>query len=137
MVRAPDKGYVFAGWVSPIPANGDTGTQDIWLLKTDSLLCEYQSCPIAYLAVKEYVNNFNENISVYPNPANDKITISLSEPNNSLGVIKLFDIQGKELFSEKTESNSFVLSLRQFNSGIYFLEIKKDFNSVTKKIIKQ
>ncbi|MBK8366523.1 MAG: hypothetical protein IPL10_03625 [Bacteroidetes bacterium] len=36
IVQAPDKGYCFSGFVSPM--NGDGGTQDIWLLKTDSTL---------------------------------------------------------------------------------------------------
>jgi hypothetical protein len=40
LVQAPDKGYVFSGFINPIFANGGTGNQDIWLLKTDSTFCE-------------------------------------------------------------------------------------------------
>jgi hypothetical protein len=136
LVRSPDNGYLFGGFVIPIPANGDIGTQDIWLLKTDSLLCEYPSCPISILSVNESKNDYG-NIVIYPNPTQSKITISFSENSNSISTINLFNIQGEEMISESFRTNSFVLNLEQFNSGVYFLEVKHNSERFVRKIYKQ
>jgi hypothetical protein len=71
------------------------------------------------------------NFSVYPNPASDKILISLL--NNEIGEIKVYNITGelvKRIYSKTRESE---LIIEELNPGMYFIEILN--NRI--KIVKQ
>lgn len=76
-------------------------------------------------------------VSVYPNPFQDKITISL-ENESSNAKVKLVDITGKQLYNNSFSGNSIEINnLESLNSGIYFLKIEDQNGSfTTKKIIK-
>ncbi len=75
----------------------------------------------------------DESISVYPNPASDYINIELTYDQTILA-INCYDIFGKKVL--KTSQNT-QLDLSKLMSGMYFIEIKTDIGSVTKKIIIQ
>lgn len=72
-------------------------------------------------------------VSIYPNPASDKLTIN--SENSEINNITIVDVSGKMLYSE-TEINSEnkTLDLSKYSEGVYFITIN---NSLTKKIIKQ
>ena len=76
-------------------------------------------------------------VSVYPNPFQDKITISF-ENESSNAKVKLVDITGKQLYNNSFSGNSIEINnLENLNSGIYFLKIEDQNGSfTTKKIIK-
>jgi hypothetical protein len=78
------------------------------------------------------INNEDQplNLSVYPNPATDFITIS-----NMLdaGIITLFNSTGKLVF-RTTQSEIDISSLEK---GIYFIIIENEVNSVKRKLIIQ
>ncbi|MCZ8259258.1 MAG: hypothetical protein O9333_03920, partial [Beijerinckiaceae bacterium] len=81
VVQAPDKGYCFSGFVSPM--NGDGGTQDIWLLKVDSNFCESNASCVTGME-----DSYDQNgISVFPNPASDELQITF---DNSLSSTLVF-----------------------------------------------
>ena len=71
----------------------------------------------------------NGEISIYPNPTKDKITITSKEEINR---IELFDVAGKEILTAK---NAKELNLTSLNSGIYFLKISGENFSVNKKVV--
>ncbi len=70
-------------------------------------------------------------ISVYPNPTSEKITI-----NTKYEIIssQLFDVAGKEILSSK---NSKEINLKEngISKGIYFLKISGTDFSVNKKVV--
>jgi hypothetical protein len=70
-------------------------------------------------------------ISIYPNPANDKITINSKEEITSA---QLFDVAGKEILSVKN-TKEINLKENQLSKGIYFLKISGEDFSVNKKVI--
>lgn len=80
-------------------------------------------------------------ISIYPNPAHDVVTIRL--PENSSGVaISLTDLTGKTILSHKEINpieNSIIFDIQSLTVGIYFLTVIDGNSSAsyTKKIIKQ
>ncbi|MFA7080994.1 MAG: C25 family cysteine peptidase [Bacteroidales bacterium] len=85
-------------------------------------------------AVITSINNINQgidNISVYPNPAQDIINISNL---NTKSDIVLYDLLGRVKFSSlnKIISNINVSSLK---NGVYYLSIKSDSDIINKKII--
>lgn len=76
------------------------------------------------------------NVSVYPNPTNDQLTIS-SEFNGSL-YFNLYDVFGKEIISQVEFYQIASLDLSNQPNGIYIIQIANDNgNSVVKRIVKQ
>jgi hypothetical protein len=134
MIKAPDNGYVFSGFFSPIFANGGTGNQDIWLLKTDSNFCESS----AYCGYPTFVQQANINIyDLYfrPNPTSGLLSITTPYTFNK---IELLSITGQVLLSQTVNDTTHQLNLQNFAEGIYFVKvIYVNGQSVTKKIIKQ
>lgn len=81
--------------------------------------------------VLDITNVETENLSIYPNPTADFITISLE--NTVIDSVELYDITGKLIL--KSQSNK--ISLIDFNSGIYLLKIHTYGNTIARRIIKE
>ena len=81
------------------------------------------------------VTNFDKNnISIYPNPVENKLFISAKE---NLKSIKVYTILGKEIINLKTDNAKIELEMMAFNKGIYLLKAVTISNkNITKKIIK-
>lgn len=77
-----------------------------------------------------------ENISVYPNPAKDKLNIK-NNTNMTLNKVIVYDVTGKLILkldmSQNNRLSSFDVSNLQ--SGMYFLNISTDTASITKKFV--
>ncbi len=133
LVQAPDKGYVFSGFISPIFANGGTGNQDIWLLKTDSTFCEGAFNCGYPTGVKE-MSYWDEVIGVSPNPTSDVLNIS---SRFSFEKVELLSVTGQVLIRENTSSNNLALITNNLTNGIYFVKVSySNGMSITKKVIK-
>ncbi len=78
-------------------------------------------------------------ISTFPNPANDRLSIRLSLSNSQIVRLSLFDVQGRELkFIEKTfysGKNNAEFDLSELKNGIYILSAKAADFTVPKKVI--
>ena len=74
-------------------------------------------------------NTKNSTIKIYPNPANNKITIDATDVVD----VKLFDVVGKQIFSTK-ENNVDVSNL---TNGVYFIQVQTKQNTTTQKIMVQ
>jgi hypothetical protein len=60
--------------------------------------------------------------------------LTINTNNLELSSINIFDILGKKVFSQNTfTTNS--LNVSQLKSGVYFVKITAQNNSITKKII--
>jgi hypothetical protein len=77
---------------------------------------------------------------VYPNPANEAVTVTLREVNTAY-TIELTDLTGRNvktlLSGERSKEQPFHLNLDGLDSGIYFLTIAGNHQTLTKKLIKQ
>ena len=73
---------------------------------------------------------------IYPNPANDNITVSL--PFEVNGGYDLYDLSGKLLVSKNIPGQQFKINLDTYANGAYFLRVWTDGgNQIIKKIIKE
>ena len=86
-------------------------------------------------------NNALNELSIYPNPANDKATISLLSSSNETINYTLYDAQGK-LIEEKvlyihSGINTLEISVHQLqiSKGIYFIKLVLEGKSITKKLV--
>ena len=112
---------------------GDYGIGDIGILNSWSIeICYNQATP---LNTNDY--NFNS-ISVFPNPNTGEFTITFDNKQSSNIYIDVFDIRGRQIFSNKylsTGNFNQKVNLKNAQSGMYVLRISDDTSILTKKII--
>ncbi len=76
----------------------------------------------------------NEQISIYPNPVKDILSIDLKAQK---GNVKIFDLSGKVVKTTEVNKSGSV-DVSKLSKGVYIVEITTNGNSkVTKKIIKE
>lgn len=73
-------------------------------------------------------------ISLYPNPTSSMVNI---KAENTIKSTELYDVQGRLIQINKTDSNEVVLDISTYNSGIYFIKVTTDVGSQIKKIVKE
>lgn len=62
-------------------------------------------------------------MKVYPNPAEDELQLKISDSNLTNLTYQLFDINGKNIVSQKINQAETIISLKKFNKGVYFLVV--------------
>lgn len=85
------------------------------------------------LSVKEYIEK-EQNLSIYPNPAKDKIKI-LS--NSSINKVLVYNVFGKLVYKSSEESSNFTIDISSFSKGVYLVKAFSNDEITTKKIIKE
>jgi len=90
--------------------------------------------------------NIEQNILIYPNPANDNLTISINSPkasqaNAQLRImdVSILDITGKQVTSKKYkgESKKYIVNVENLPAGLYFIKIKTNNGEIMRKFVKQ
>ena len=74
------------------------------------------------------------NVSLYPNPTSDQVTITSDVLLND---IQVTDLNGKVILSQKVNGVSASLNLSNVESGIYMVILNSDKGSLTKQIVKK
>lgn len=88
----------------------------------------------AFAGIKEN-NTKATNLSIYPNPFNEELTISLDQDQKS--EVTIADITGKTIVNQNFNTQIIKLDLSRMSSGQYIVSIKNDNSISTRKIIKQ
>ena len=74
--------------------------------------------------------------SVYPNPTNGIVNISLKE--GSLLKIELYSMTGKLLFKKDLNSDTYALDMSDYSSGLYHMKVFNQNNDIVNtKILKE
>ncbi|WP_165851367.1 T9SS type A sorting domain-containing protein [Brumimicrobium aurantiacum] len=86
-------------------------------------------------------NGIFEDISLFPNPANDKLNISLNNYTNSMK-LEIIDLTGKKVKTLNYSSQGNVefkmsIDISNLRNGLYFCKFTSDGKQVTHKFIKQ
>ncbi len=85
------------------------------------------------------LQNANDQITLFPNPATDRLQLKIDALEFETGTLFLYDIVGKEIQASVIQSNSQTFLLNNLNSGIYFAKVvlsnKAKTVSITKKVI--
>ncbi len=77
---------------------------------------------------------FDKNISIYPNPADEKIFINSDLPVK-LDEIQILSLDG-DIIKEYTDRFDEHIDISELPSGMYFIKFVKNDSTITKKIIK-
>ena len=85
------------------------------------------------------LNFNNEDISIFPNPANKIINIEFKSQQIKSYDAEIYNIQGKLIFMKQYKSNSINIDISDLSKGIYLLKLKDKTGSIiqTKKIVKE
>lgn len=73
-----------------------------------------------------------DNVSIYPNPAKDNVSVSLPCDNASIDII---NVLGQTVRTINTTSANETISLEGIERGPYFFSIKMQDKTITKKVI--
>jgi hypothetical protein len=94
------------------------------------LVC-WEACTDCSLGLSE---NALATISVYPNPANEKISITI--PQQTAGTIILKNTSGQVIYFNEIELlQENAIDSRSLANGVYFIEITSDLGTKIEKII--
>jgi len=72
-------------------------------------------------------------ISVYPNPAFDYVTVSMT--NTIFDAIKLYDLSGKVLYQKSDVTNTVQIDVSDYPAGTYLIEVIYGEKRVVKKLV--
>ena len=103
------------------------GTYNITI---DRITGVYQFNPTLKLAENEL-----NNLKIYPNPTNS--IINILSPNETINQINVYDMLGRLLKSQKSNSENEKITIQDLPNAIYLLEVKTDKGSKTVKIVKE
>ena len=78
-----------------------------------------------------------ETVLIYPNPTTG--IVKIASPGAVINQIEVYDLQGSliQKVDNKRGLQTFEIDLSQFQTGVYFLKIDSEFESITKKLIKR
>jgi hypothetical protein len=118
--------------------NGD-GNRDLFVGNGSGGLSFFSSMGPDVLVKEEQMNV--SNVSLYPNPTANELTIRIEKIEFKTGKVKLFDIMGRELKEIDFTTNTLTINTSELQSGIYFARVEiqgENTNSnFTSKIIKE
>jgi hypothetical protein len=108
--------------------NADDNQLVIEILEKD--LIQKQSESIRLLTNALATNNIDESkklytINIFPNPASGDIQVEVNSSNGSASSfnLKIFDRDGKEIFSQNANQDNTIISKGQLPEGTYFFSI--------------
>lgn len=77
--------------------------------------------------------------TIYPNPTDGYITVSVDSEHKGLNMIQVYDVTGRLIMNKKVEVNtqSTLLDIKKYPAGIYLMRfVHGNGHIVSKKIIK-
>jgi hypothetical protein len=83
--------------------------------------------------IEEAAVNGSKQLKIYPNPAIQTVTIS--EFDNSMKSLKLFDVYGRVVHFKqfRTASNQTTIDISSLNAGVYFIKVGNDVGKFVKE----
>jgi hypothetical protein len=81
-----------------------------------------------------------QNVQVYPNPANNEVSISMDANRSETLQVKLYSINGQQISAEQwtisSGNSSKQFDLEGLDSGIYMISISGEHTQIQERIIK-
>ncbi len=98
--------------------------------------CSFELTVESVLGIES--NELNNAISMYPNPAQDRVTVSNSS-NIQLETAVIYDLNGKMLnqIDLSTMQGEQVIDISDLASGVYVVQLTSDTSSAVKRLVKK
>ncbi len=123
VIPVSDGGFAACGWVLPMAP--DTGTQDSWVIKVDSLGCVSQgSCWVGQEEIMVKTFTPGKPFVVFPNPSDERLTVEFHH-NPDGAEIGLYDLLGRCLIRLHHPKNTqrALLDVSHLPPGVYLLRV--------------
>lgn len=96
-------------------------------------------CPSMPTAVKVTItlgtNDFDlAQLSYYPNPTSDLLTISYNEP---IVQVEVYDLNGRQVMTKSFSSDTVEMDLSHLSSGTYMVNVKTKDSSQFVKVVRK
>lgn len=75
------------------------------------------------------------NFNIYPNPANDIVTVETDEQLSENITAEIFDIQGRKVAGKIITAGSNIIDTRTLAAGIYTIRVQAGLNSSVQKLV--
>jgi hypothetical protein len=125
-IQTSDNGYLGCGYVNPVLP--DTGTQDVWLVKVDSMGCESPS--FCWVDIKEpAITRVSDEIEVCPNPADAVFSIRINTNSKQRRrELNCYSLQGQEVISRiiPASHTSIAVDCQAWQAGMYLIQLVED-----------
>jgi hypothetical protein len=125
-----ENGYIACGYVNPVLP--DTGTQDVWVVKVDSLGCE--SLSYCWVGVKELqVALKTGELTLFPNPAQEVFTVQFHQLIEK-SQLQFVDVMGRKVeeMSIAPFEETYIIHCSHWPPGVYFGQLVRDGMVVAK-----
>lgn len=124
-------GPMYPGPSGDTLVNAVIATNTVYMNSTNN---SYIRLPLVdFIGGLSSISENNINMDLYPNPASNEVTVFLSEEMNA--TISVLDVHGKLVFENKMKGKQLVLSLQNFDNGIYFVRIASEKGIAVKKLV--
>ena len=71
-------------------------------------------------------------VSIYPNPATDVVNVN---SNQLLERVRIFSIAGQVIYDNESQQNSYLINTSTLESGVYFIQINVNGESIIDKLV--
>jgi len=76
------------------------------------------------------------NVQLYPNPANEKFTLTCTGTvNSSFNSIKIYDLQGREKWVSNMDGTITEISTKGLSPGIYIVKVENNTDHIIKRLV--
>lgn len=90
------------------------------------------------IILNQEINQVEEHFSLYPNPARNKISITMQLNTFGQTNVYIFNLQGKRLICTKFQNqNRIDIDISNLSRGMYLVELQNKFGISTKKLVIQ
>jgi PKD repeat protein len=85
--------------------------------------------------IDDDLNNNQVELSLYPNPAHEKINLVFPSKYTNETSIRIISLTGKVIYSNITKEKQFSIPCNQFSKGLVLIRIENEKQSITRKVI--
>ena len=79
------------------------------------------------------IDELESNFRMYPKPVRDILNIEMVGVNESLTQVKIFNLSGKAVYNGEFADERIALDVSAYENGLYFLHIRSDGQSFTRR----
>jgi PKD repeat protein len=117
------------------PADAGLGDHEIKYVYTDGNGCSDSTTLEITVDIATSVSKLSkEEASIFPNPIQDEITISMSNADNYQ--IEIFNLSGSLIYNSITNGNQISIDSSEWPNGTYIIQISSESGTQSQKVIK-
>ncbi|MBP6311297.1 MAG: T9SS type A sorting domain-containing protein [Flavobacteriales bacterium] len=98
------------------------------------IVCALELGPCSLVGIDEN-SAIAVGLDLYPNPTNDRVTITSS--NATIERIVLFDMNGRQVNTNTVNAKQYILNRGDLANGVYYVQLHFNEGSITRKVVLQ